>query len=444
MKLKFLSKIDFFLVATTIVLSVVGILFIYSSGVNSDGIYSDKFNLYIKQMTWLGVGFIAMMVFNFIDYRKIERYAVIPYAIFSVLLVIVLLVIQDDQKVNGAKSWIKIGGFSFQPSEFMKIALILFLARYLDKSQNEKPLKRYVIAIAIISLPTLLTLVQPDMGTASVYIAIFFFMCFIADIPTRYILFLLFMGILTIFFTVLPTWEKEIYKKSVPIIHVLTNKKMLFMVAGVCSIVSIIGIVGRFWVKSKVYYWISYVFGILALAFLLTIPAGKVLKEYQLQRLIIFLDPMIDPENSGWHIIQSKIAIGSGSFFGRGYLKGSQSHLQYLSEQSTDFIFGIIAEEVGFFGCFLIMSVYIAMLVKIFRIARKVSNKYGILICSGVLGMLIFHFVINIGMVMGVMPITGIPLPFVSYGGTSLVINMISIGLVMSVRARRLDFDLPV
>lgn len=456
MKLKFLQKLDFILIGLSIILSVVGIMFIYSSQIDADGIlkFYGRSPEYLKQIFWLVAGLVIMITLNLLDYRKFERYAFIPYIVLSVLLIYLLIYARfnSNSDINGATSWIRIAGFSFQPSEFMKIALILFSARYLSRSTNQNnsvekgmgQLKRYIIAIAIMAFPTLLTLLQPDMGTASVYVALFFIMCFFAGIPTRYIVFLVAAAVLGIFMTVLPTWETEIYKKTVPVIHVLTNKKILILTIGALALLTIFGVVGRFFVKQKFYYWIAYVFGILTLAVLIYVAASKVLKPYQIQRLIIFLDPSIDAQNSGYHIIQSRIAIGSGSFLGRGFLKGTQSHLQYLPEQSTDFIFSIIAEESGFLGCFLILLTYLMILIRILLIMKKVSNPYGINICAGVFGMLAFHFVINVGMVMGIMPITGIPLPFLSYGGTSLVTNMAALGIVMSVNARRLDFDIPV
>lgn len=460
MKFKFLKKIDYLLLVLSVLISIVGIAFIYSAQIDADGLLNyygkndGKQPEYIKQIIWLLASIVVMIALNLYDYRKFERYAFIPYAILSIFLVYLFFYAQlkVDSDTNGATSWVKFKGFSFQPSEFMKLAIIIFLAHFFARSNKEGSgkskkfyaLKKYLMAIMIMAFPTLLVLLQPDLGTASVYVAVFFLMCFFTDIPLRYILFLLGAGLLGIFMTVLPSWEAEIYKKTVPIIHILTNKKILFLTISACILLAAFGIAGYFFVKQKFYYWIAYAFSLIVLALIIYLVARKVLKPYQIQRLIIFLDPSIDPEKAGYHIIQSRIAIGAGAFWGRGFLKGSQSHLQYLPEQSTDFIFSIIAEESGFFGCFFVLLIYLAILIRILVITKNIANRYGMLICVGVFAMLAFHFIINVGMVMGIMPITGIPLPFLSYGGTSLMTNMASLGIVMSVNARRLDFDLPV
>ena len=167
---------------------------------------------------------------------------------------------------------------------------------------------------------------------------------------------------------------------------------------------------------------------------------GKILKEYQLKRLIVYIDPNSDPLGAGWNIIQSKIAIGAGGVWGRGFLNGTQSHYRFLPQQSTDFIFSILSEEFGFAGGSLVFVLYLIIMVRITFIMLSSKNVFGYYIASGILGMFFFHFVVNVGMVMGIMPITGIPLLFLSYGGSSLWTAMICIGLLMSINYRKLDF----
>ena len=168
--------------------------------------------------------------------------------------------------------------------------------------------------------------------------------------------------------------------------------------------------------------------------------AAKFLKDYQIKRLIIFMDPNVDPLGAGWNIIQSKIAIGSGGWFGRSYLHGTQSHYRFLPQQSTDFIFSILSEELGFIGGFIVFILYFVIMFRILIIIKNTSNRFGMYIASGILGMFIIHFFINVGMVMGIMPITGIPLLFLSYGGSSLLTAMSCIGILMSINSRKLDF----
>ena len=212
---------------------------------------------------------------------------------------------------------------------------------------------------------------------------------------------------------------------------------LLILTFGLIALLSLI--VRRYFQAPKYAYWISYFFSIVAISLILSLVLSKVLKFYQIKRLIVFLDPNTDPLGSGWNIIQSKIAIGAGGLFGQSYLHGTQSHYRFLPQQSTDFIFSILSEEFGFLGCCLIYSLYFIILLKILYIIRKCVNKFGTYICAGIFGMFTFHFFINVGMVMGMMPITGIPLQFLSYGGSSLLTAMTCIGLVMNVNCRKYD-----
>jgi rod shape determining protein RodA len=203
--------------------------------------------------------------------------------------------------------------------------------------------------------------------------------------------------------------------------------------------VVILGLSAWGWIsyKKNYYFWIAYV----TLAFVASISASvlahKVLKEYQIMRLIVFMDPRIDPRGSGWNILQSITAIGSGGFLGRGFLQGTQSHYRYLPQQSTDFIFSIIAEEWGFLGGLTVFGLFLVLLRRSAAIMRSLRDKYSLYTTAGVMGMIFFHFMINAGMAMGIMPITGIPLFFLSYGGSSLWVILISIGLLLGISARR-------
>ena len=435
MKFKLFERFDYILFFCVLILSGLGIAFIYSSGINSEGLLVSK--EYIKQIIWVVVGIVIMILTAIYDYRKFMRQATIFYIVAMVMLVYTKIF---GKYVNGARSWIGIGDLGIQPSEITKILFIMFLASYLDKSKNEEPRKRFILSLVIMAIPMGLILLQPDLGTASVYLPIFIFMCFMADIPLRYIMLVLCGGLATIILTVLPIWETEILHKSIPIINVLMNTKLLLLVIAAFAVIAIIGMIGQIVFKKKYYYWITYVSGIITCALILSIAAGKVLKPYQIQRLIVFLDPSSDPRGSGWNIIQSKIAIGSGNFWGRGFMQGTQSHYRFLPQQSTDFIFSILAEEMGFAGGFFVFALFLVILLRIVYIIKQTTNLYGYFISSGILGMFFFHFIVNVGMVMGIMPITGIPLPFLSYGGSALITNMIAIGLLMSINSRRLDF----
>ena len=436
MKLKFLQAIDWILVLCIVCLVTVGILFIYSSGFNSDGVNVSK--EYIKQIVWGSIGLVLMLSVAFIDYRKLYNYANYLFLLMFLLLVYTKLF---GRYVKGARSWIGFGGFGIQPSEFCKILFIIFLARYYERYKNKSDRVKFITSIFIFFVPIGLILIQPDLGTASVYFPIFITMAFIAGIPLRYIMFLCLCSVFTVLFTVLPIWETSIAQKSYPIISILTNLKLRLVVIFTMAIVGVIGFFGKIFYKQiKYFYWISYSFGIGCLSLIFSFFAGFELKEYQIQRLIIFLKPEIDRQGAGWNIIQSKIAIGSGSTFGQGFLRGTQSHYRFLPEQSTDFIFSILAEELGFIGCMAIFAVYMLLLFRIISILRHTKIPFGSYIVAGILGMFFYHFWVNVGMVMGMMPITGIPLLFLSYGGSSLWTAMICVGLLMSVRYRKYDF----
>jgi rod shape determining protein RodA len=342
--------------------------------------------------------------------------------------------------VNGAYSWIGIGQFGIQPSEFGKILFTIYLAWYLEKSAQENPRTRFIKALFIMLVPMGLILIQPDLGTASVYIPIFLVMCYVAGIPFKYLFIFFACGLLTIFFTVLPIWEAEIYRKTVPIITLLTNMKLRLLLILALGSVTLISLSGYIFFKKTYYYWITYVFGLITLSLILSIFAGKVLKDYQIKRLIIFLDPEVDPLGAGWNIRQSKTAIGAGGILGQGFLKGTQSHYRYLPQQSTDFIFSILSEEWGFLRCFFVFILYFIIIVRGLVITKNTNNTFGYYIAAGITFMFFYHFIVNVGMVMGIMPITGIPLLFLSYGGSSLWNAMICVGMYMSINFRRLEF----
>lgn len=435
MKYKIFSRIDYILLLCSVFLTSLGIAFIYSSGFNSDGINVSR--EYIKQIVWLSFGIVIMIFFSSFDYRKFTKYS-LHFFVFMIFILIYTRFF--GRLVNGARSWIGIGDFGIQPSELTKIAFILFLAKYLENSQKENVTKRFIKSLIILLIPMGIILLQPDLGTASVFLPIFLFMCFMANIPIRYLIMVFLMGMIAITLTVLPVWQTEILHKSIPLINILTNSKLKLLLLIAIIGISIIGLIGYILFHKNYYYWITYFSGILATSIIGSVAAGKVLKPYQIARLIVFIDPYSDPQGSGWNIIQSKTAIGAGDLFGQGFLQGSQSHKRFLPQQSTDFIFSIFSEEMGFLGGVVMYAAFIIILFRILYIIKQTTNNYSCYIASGILGMFFFHFIVNVGMVMGIMPITGIPLPFMSYGGSALLTNMIAIGLIMSINSRRLDF----
>lgn len=435
MKINFFGQFDYILFFCVLILLSLGISFIYSSGINSEGILVSA--EYIKQIIWASIGLVLMILTSLFDYRKIRRF-LNWIAMFFILSLIYTKFF--GRYVNGARSWIGFANFGIQPSEFCKVIYIIFLADYFEQSKNENPKKRFITAMVIMFLPMALILLQPDLGTSSVYIPIFIIMCFVAGIPLKFILFFSLTGILSILFTMIPVWQTEIVHKSFKIVSLLTNFRYRMLIIFATSLISVIGIAGMIFFKgNKSFFWITFFFSIITLALIGSFCLGKVLKTYQLKRLIVYLDPTTDRLGSGWNIIQSKIAIGAGGSWGKGFLRGTQSHYRFLPQQSTDFIFSILSEELGFAGGAFVFVLYFIILLRITFIMLTTKSVFGYYIAAGILGMFFFHFIVNVGMVMGIMPITGIPLLFLSYGGSSLWTAMICIGLLMSINFRKLD-----
>lgn len=429
MKINVFERFDYLLILIVMSLVTTGIFFIYSSGINSQGI--SVTNEHIKQIVWASIGFVIMILVSFYDYRKLERKSLFFYLAIIILLLVTLII---GKKVNGARSWLGIGDFGIQPSEFGKIAFILCLASYLNQSKNENQLKRFFISLAILALPLILILLQPDMGTASVYIPVFFMMSFFAGIPVYYLLYTLSFGLLTIILAVLPVWNSEIAAFPIPVISILSDPKLRLILIISLAFLTFAGfIIRKYFHDPKYIFWISVVLSVITISLIFSVLLRNFLKDYQIMRLIIFIDPTVDPLGSGWNIIQSKTAIGAGGLFGQGFLNGSQSHNRFLPQQSTDFIFSIFSEEAGFFGGIIVFALYFMIFLRILLIIRKTSNFFGVYIASGILGMFAFHFFINVGMVIGIMPITGIPLLFMSYGGSSLLTAMTCVGLLMNI-----------
>lgn len=351
-----IKKIDKPLFCLTIILACLGIIFIYSA-TKSLGSSSKV----IVQTVSMFLGIASMLVVTMFDYEQFKS-IIKPVYIFSIAILLLVLIfgVTGDW---GARSWIRIGSIGFQPSELAKICFIITFAYHLDRIGNGINKPAAILGLLIhIGIPIFLILMQPDLGSALVFIFIFICLMFMAKLSYKYI---------------------------IPI-----------GIAGIASL-------------PFIYKY--------------------VLSEYQQKRIQVFFNPNLDPLNRGYNVIQSKIAVGSGQLWGKGYLEGTQNQMGFLPTKSTDFIFSVISEEFGFIGSMLVVLLLFALIWRCFTIARRADNAYGRYICIGVGAMFLFHVFENVGMCIGLMPVTGIPLPFMSYGGTSLVTNMIAVGLVLSV-----------
>jgi len=437
MKKKSILTFDILLIINTIALIVVGILFIYSSGISSAGILLSR--EYIRQIIWAVSGIILMILIALIDYERFKTFALYIYGFFIILLVITLFF---GEVVNGARSWLGILNFGIQPSEFAKISTILLLAAYFASvGKRIDTLFQFFIGLAIVFLPVLLILLQPDMGTAFVYIPFFLFISFFAGVKLRYIIFIIITAVIFVTISILPYIPRILETgNSSFFIELFSNSRAILYGFIILFVISAISYAGFRFFKRGYFYWLFYSFLSVLIGTAGALTTRIFLKDYQIERLIIFLNPEIDPQGAGWNIIQSITAVGSGGFSGKGFLQGTQSHYQYLPQQSTDFIFSIIAEEWGFLGVILVFSLYFLLLLRATLVIFTIKDRFGIYLGVGIIGMLFFHFIVNIGMAIGIMPITGIPLVFLSYGGSSLWTGMIGIGFLLSIYRKKETF----
>ena len=429
MKRRAFFGFDIFLLGATLVLMVIGVLFIYSSGVTSTGqSYSDE---YKKQIVWIITGIIIMVIMFFSRISQVKALSFYIYVFFLLLLVLTLFF---GKVVNGARSWIGFPDIGIQPSEFAKIATILFLAYYYNHIGIKILRIRYFLLGFLIALgPVFLIVIQPDLGTALVYFPIFFIMAMAAGAKIRHLIFLFLTCFILIMFIILPYVENYIIGEQYPVFSILRDMRVIQIVIAFLTGILGIAVWGYFSFKKKVFYWIMYGISILIIATLGSIFLSSFIKDYQVKRIITFLNPYIDRRDAGWNIIQSITAVGSGGLFGKGFLMGTQSHYQYLPQQSTDFIFSIIAEEWGFLGGVIVIVLFLVILLRSMIIISNSNDKYSVYAGAGIIAMIFFHVIINIGMAMGIMPITGIPLFFLSYGGSSLWTALIGISILLNI-----------
>ncbi|RLC05525.1 MAG: rod shape-determining protein RodA [Deltaproteobacteria bacterium] len=364
---RFVQRFDWGLFGVTLALGTLGLMTLYSA-VTADTQSPEKI-LVIKQMIWYCVGMTLMTVSFLFDYKSLDRWANPIYGFCIFLLICVLL---SGKYVGGSKRWLALGPVSIQPSELVKIAVIIILARYYAKLANHEgfTLRTLLNPLILVGIPFVLVIKQPDLGTGVVILLIAASMTAFVKIERRSLIFML-----TVCITAVPlTWH----------------------------------------------------FG---------------LKSYQKQRILTFLNPDMDPLGSGYHIIQSKIAIGSGIIFGRGFKKGVQNTLSFLPEQHTDFIFSVLAEESGFVGSLALILIFMILIIWGLNIAYGCRDPFGTILSVGVTAMIFWQVFINISMVMGLMPVVGVPLPFMSYGGSSVLTIMTCIGILMNISMRRFIVD---
>jgi rod shape determining protein RodA len=356
-----LRDLDWPLLLIALAVSAVGVLQIFSATMET-----DFHSAWWKQIVYVAGGLVLMWAIMAIDYHSLLHYVPTLY-VGSVFALLVTYVVGES--AFGSKRWIPLGGgLHLQVSEFVKLVIILLVARYLTDyvKTDELETREMLILSGMVLVPTVLVLKQPDLGTSLTYIAVLIVGAFIAGLRWKYVASLAVVTVL-----VLPlTWTYA-------------------------------------------------------------------LKDYQKARLVSFMDPDRDPQGTGYQLIQSQIAVGSGGMFGKGISKGTQTQLRFLPVPHKDFIFSAFAEEHGFVGVVMVLALYFVMIMRIVQNAQTAPDRVGMYICMGVAGLFLFHILVNVGMVAGVMPVTGIPLPFMSAGGSSVWSSFLALGLVNNVRLRR-------
>ena len=425
--------LDPVLLLASLALVATGILFVYSSGVNSAGVSVS--NEWLKQIVWAVSGCVLLVVFAVNNH---QRYKPLTPYIFLAALAVLVLTLLFGREVNGARSWLGIGDLGIQPSEFAKLATILFLAAYLSEIGNGiAELPRFLLALLVTAAPVGLIVLQPDMGTALVYFPIFLTMALMAGARIRHLLFVGLAALLTLVFAAIPSVQSLLSDGDPGVWRIITDAGVARYSLLVLGLVAALAALGQRLFRRAYYYWLMYCTALLGLAVAGGLLMSLVLKEYQIMRLVIFVNPLVDPRGAGWNIIQSVTAVGAGGFSGAGFLQGTQSHLRYLPQQSTDFIFSILAEESGFMGGIAVLVLFAVVLGRGIVIMYAARDEFATLIAAGVVALLLFHTVVNIGMAMGGLPITGIPLLLVSYGGSSLWTALIGIGLLTNIGIAR-------
>lgn len=401
----FFKRFDIFLFLTAISLVIIGIFAIHSAtyGSETSGEY------HIRQMTFAFIGLALMITITYLPPRYLSKVAYVIYILSLVMLAAVLVM---GKKISGQKSWFSIGGFGIQPSEFAKLATVMALAAFFSADEKERDIsnpKNFIIGCVLVLLPVALIMKQPDMGTTLVFLSI----------------------LIPIFFWVglSPFVLFAIIAPAAMALLAFFGDYYFYIALGVAAI-------AIYLFKKNVYLSIGVFLICLIAGFSTDIVYDK-LQPYQQRRIMAVFDPTTDPLGSGYNVIQSKVAIGSGGFWGKGYLHGTQTQLKFIPEQWTDFIFCMVGEEFGFIGASILIILYMFLIFQLINNAYLSKNKFLSICCIGFAAIFIFHLIINVGMTIGIMPVIGIPLPLVSYGISSLLSFMIMLGIAMNAYRNR-------
>lgn len=352
------SRLDLNLLTTVLLIAAIGCMLVYSATY-----FGPEAPLFRKQVIWTLIGIALMILFISIDYHVLMEISPVLYAVGIVLLAYLLA---SDRLTRNVKSWIHIGSFQFQPSEFMKIFTALLIAKYFDSNDRAYlDVRSFATVMAMIGFPVVLIAAQPAFGSAASFFPLFGVAMFFGGIRPK-----------------------------------------LWMIAIVCGLVAL--------------------------------PIGwHTLKPFQKERIKIFLDPSRDPLGSGYQVMQAKIATGSGGITGKGFLHGTQVNLEYLPARHTDFIFSVLGEEWGFVGVVVVLTLYLFLIIESLAVAKAARDRGGTFLVLSLICFFVFHIFINVSMQIGLLPVTGIPLPLISYGGSATMMFFMAMGLILNVDFRK-------
>ena len=405
------ADFDWLTIAIYGVLVTLGWMAVYavSSGAAEASVFDPGY-MHGRQLIWIGVSVVAGLMVLSLDYRFLEATSYLAYGVAVLLLLVTLFI---GKEVNGAKSWLMVGGQPFQPSEFAKIATAMALARYTSRlGFSFSRMSDLLISAAIALVPALIVILQNDTGSALVFFSLILVFYRLGLPPILPLL-----GILAALVAVATLWSGE-----------------LLYVLGVLVGIAVIS----FWMlqtarnRSKVLFLHLLALGLYGgLAFSVDVLFEK-LQTHQQNRILVWFDPMVDPSGAGYNVIQSKIAIGSGGITGKGFLDGNYTKLKFVPKQETDFIFCTIGEEFGWLGSTLVLMFFMALLWRMYTLAEHSKTRYALAYGYGVMAIIFFHVLVNIGMTIGLVPVIGIPLPFFSYGGSSLLAFTIMIAIMLN------------
>ncbi len=420
------KKFDWILFIDAIILSLVGILFVYSAQLRSGnaGIFVAK------QSTAFAIGIAAMLLIINVRYEIYAAYTKYVYLFALFLLFAVLLV---GTNVRGSKSWFDFGKFAFQPSEVAKIALILHLAGYINKNfYAMKKISRLLMPLLFTAAYLGLIMLEPDFSSGAVFIPIFLGMVIVGGASKQLVIFSFVFAVVAAGLPLASVYSDVICPGG----FFARNLRIIYVAAVAASAVCAWQFFKflRLKIDAATY---KKVFLIVLAAVAAGLIATSTLKNYQKRRILAVMAPSFDPLGGGYNVLQSKIAIGSGMIKGRGLFHGTQSQLGFIPDQHTDFIFAVISEEGGAVVSFGVLLLYLILIARGISIAKNAADRFGSMIAVGIVIMFSFYIILNLGMLTGIMPVAGVPLPFLSYGGSSLVINMIAVGLLINVHIRR-------